>query len=118
FILPLHMQTNLLADTSGINKSLSFDNTEIAFQSKSDADLNRVYWLFKLLSSNLLVRIGSPITNLALNIGLPIENIIKKTVFLQFCGGQTIEGCDPAVKHLASYNIRTILDYSVEGKET
>jgi len=112
------MQTNHSAGTSGYNNSLSFDNTEIAFQSKSDADLNRVYWLFKLLSSNTLVKIGSPITNFAFNIGLPIENIIRKTVFLQFCGGETIEGCNPAIQHLSSYGIQTILDYSVEGRET
>jgi len=112
------MQTKLTADVKNNKKVLSFENTEIAFKSKSNADLNRAYWLFKLISSNFLVKVGSPITNLALNIGLPIQGLIKKTIFSQFCGGQTIADCNSAIQHLSSYHVHTILDYSVEGEET
>jgi len=112
------MQTKLTANVEGKRKVLSFENTEIAFKSKSNADLKQAYWLFKLISSNFLVKVGSPITNFALNIGLPIHGIIKNTIFRQFCGGQTIADCDVAIQHLAAYNVHTILDYSVEGEET
>lgn len=79
---------------------LSFDNTEIAFKSKSDKDLDRAYWLFKMVASNTLIKIGTPITNFSLNIGLPIQGIIKNTIYKQFCGGETIQGCAPAIRQL------------------
>jgi len=99
-------------------KVLSFENTEIAFKSKSNTDLKRAYWLFKLISINPLVKFGSYVTNLALKIGLPIQGIIKNTIFKHFCGGQNITDCETSIQHLASYDIHTILDYSVEGEET
>lgn len=100
------------------NKSLSFENTEIAFKGKSTADLNRAFWLFKLVSSNLLVKVGTPITNLALKAGLPITGIIKNTIFKHFCGGETIEDCEKTIQSLTDRGVGTILDYSVEGEET
>lgn len=99
-------------------KPLSFDNTEIAFQGKSNADLNRAYWLFKLVSSNFLVKIGTPITNFALKIGLPVKGIIRDTIFRQFCGGETIQDCEKSIQSLSKLGVGTILDYSVEGEDT
>lgn len=98
--------------------TLSFENTEIAFKGKSNADLNRAYWLFKLISSNFLVKAGTPITNFALKAGLPISGIIRKTIFKQFCGGETIKGCEGTIQSLAKKSVGTILDYSVEGEES
>jgi proline dehydrogenase len=97
---------------------LSFENTEIAFKGKSTADLNRAYWLFKLVSSNTLVKLGTPITNLALKMGLPIKGIIRDTIFKQFCGGETIEDCEGTIQTLSNKGVGTILDYSVEGEQT
>jgi proline dehydrogenase len=48
-------------------------------------------------------------------IHLPIEWIIKRTIFAQFCGGETIENCEKTIQKLHDYQIGTILDYSVEG---
>lgn len=111
------MKTNPLVVTENKQK-LSFDNTEIAFKSKTDVDLKQAYWLFKLIASNTLVKIGSPLTNFALKIGLPIKGIIKKTIFHHFCGGETIQDCEQAIESLAEYNVHTILDYSVEEEAT
>lgn len=97
--------------------TISFDNTEIAFASKSDADLNRSYMLFTLVSRTSWVKIGKSLTNVALGLHLPISGIIKATIFKQFCGGENIEDCSKAIKSLGDYHIGTILDYSVEGKE-
>lgn len=99
-------------------KSVNFDNTEIAFRSKSDKDLERAYWLFKMIASNTLIKIGTPITNLALNIGLPIQGIIRSTIYRQFCGGESILGCAAAIDDLGNNQVTTILDYSVEGEES
>ncbi|PRD47018.1 proline dehydrogenase family protein [Sphingobacterium haloxyli] len=95
---------------------LDFNNTEIAFRNKSDKDLEKAYWLFKMVSSNALIKIGTPLTNFALKIGLPIQGIIRNTIYKQFCGGESIEDCDQAIAELGQAKVTTILDYSVEGK--
>ena len=95
---------------------ISFDNTEVAFRGKSKGDLNRAYWLFKVVSSPTMVRFGKWATNVALRLKLPIKAIIKKTIFRQFCGGESIQESLKASKTLASRNVKTILDYSIEGK--
>lgn len=95
---------------------ISFDNTEIAFKSKSNTDLAKAYWLFKIIGNPKLVKVGKCATNTALNINLPIKGIIKKTIFSQFCGGETISDCTKAITTLSNYGIGTILDYSIEGK--
>jgi proline dehydrogenase len=100
------------------NSLVSFDNTEIAFAGKTNADLNRAYWLFKLLHFNWLVKISPPFVHFALWARLPVKGLIKKTVFHHFCGGETIEDCRHTIDELAKYHIGTILDYSAEGKET
>src|SRR5215217_3047656 len=98
-------------------KVLNFDNTEIAFRNKSNGDLNAAYWLFKVISSNFLTKVGPPVTNLFMNIGMPIKGIIKATIFKHFCGGETIAECENTITQLDSGNVGTILDYSVEGEE-
>lgn len=97
---------------------LSFNNTEIAFSGKTKKDLNRSFWLFKMVSNPTFVSIGKSLTAFAIKTHLPIKGMIKATIFKQFCGGETIEECDKAIKDLGKFNIGTILDYSVEGKES
>ena len=96
----------------------NFSNSEIAFSGKSNADLTRAYWLFKAISSNLLVKIGPPMTTFAMAIGLPVAPIIKATIFRHFCGGESIDECNHTIQELAKFKIGTILDYSAEGAET
>lgn len=98
-------------------EKLNFDNTEIAFRNKSNGELNAAYWLFKIISSNFLTKVGPPLTNFFLNIGLPIKGIIKATIFKHFCGGETIAECENTIAQLHSGNVGTILDYSVEGED-
>jgi proline dehydrogenase len=95
---------------------ISFDNTEIAFRSKNKQDLQRAYLLFKIIGAPSIVKLGKILTPLALQLHLPIKGLIKKTIFKQFCGGETINECDPAIASLHAFGIGTILDYSVEGK--
>lgn len=97
---------------------ISFDNTEVAFSGKKNSDLNRSYWLFKMVSSPSIVNVGEKLTKLALALHLPIKPFIKATIFKQFCGGENIIECDKTIEQLGKFNIGTILDYSVEGKET
>ena len=97
--------------------SLSFENTEIAFRHSSNNALKRAYWLFKIINVNFLVKIGPPITNFAINIGLPVKGLIKATIFNHFCGGETIAECGNTIKNLANGGVGTILDYSIEGED-
>lgn len=95
---------------------VSFDNTENAFKAKSNSDLNRSYWLFKMVSNPTLVNIGAKIAPIGLAMGF--RDLIKNTIFKQFVGGETINECDKTIAELGKYSIGTILDYSVEGKES
>ncbi len=96
---------------------ISFDDTQKAFVAKNDADLIRSYRLFKIIGNPTIVKLGGLFTPLALSMRLPIKGIIKNTIYKQFVGGETIAECNETIKELAKYNIGTILDYSVEGKE-
>ena len=95
-----------------------FNNTEVAFSLKSDSQLERAYFLFKMIESQPLVRIGTAVTNFALKAHLPVEGLIRSTVFDHFCGGVTEEDCLPNIDKMFTKNVHSILDYSVEGKET
>ena len=94
-----------------------FDNTEVAFSLKSYSELLRANFLYKMIQNQALVRIGSAITNFALKAHLPVEGIIRATVFNHFCGGVTEEDCIPTIDKLHSKGVCSVLDYSVEGKE-
>ncbi len=104
----------IVADKS---ETIDFNNTKIAFSDKSSEDLNRAYWLFKIIGNNFLTKVGPGITNTAIKVGLPIYPLIKKTIFAQFCGGESIEECKGTIEKLGKGGIGTILDYSVEGSE-
>jgi len=97
---------------------LNFRDTATAFADKTDTELREKYRLFKMLNSPFLSAIGTRVTKFALSLGLPVEGLIKDTIFEQFCGGETIGECEPVIRKLGSAHIGTILDYSVEGKAT
>lgn len=98
------------------NFKLNFQDTATAFADKTNAQLREKYWLFKTMGSQALVDFGTTLTNFALSVHLPVKSIIKKTIFRQFCGGETIAECEPTIASLGKMHIGTILDYSVEGK--
>ncbi|MFT5941656.1 MAG: proline dehydrogenase, partial [Sediminicola sp.] len=50
-----------------------FENTATAFALKTDSELERAYFLFKMISNEPLVRIGSAVTNFAIKAHLPVE---------------------------------------------
>ncbi len=95
---------------------INFDDTKVAFADKSDLDLKRMRLLFLAMNSPAIAKIGIWFTVLALKIKLPIKWMIKKTIFAQFCGGESLEDSKGTVGELAASHIRTILDYSVEGE--
>ncbi|WP_026710532.1 proline dehydrogenase family protein [Flavobacterium filum] len=94
-----------------------FDNTQIAFSLKSDTELDRAYFLFKMIDSEPLVRIGTAVTNFALKAHLPVEGLIRASVFDHFCGGVSEDDCLPVMEKMYTKKVCSVLDYSVEGKE-
>ena len=95
-----------------------FEDTQTAFALKSDSELERAYFLFKLIANEPLVRIGTAVTNFAIKAHLPVEGLIRATVFDHFCGGISEKDCMPVVEKLWSKKVCTVLDYSVEGKDS
>ncbi|GAA0720441.1 proline dehydrogenase family protein [Aquimarina litoralis] len=101
-----------------MEKRTLFDNTETAFVLKSDSELERAYFLFKMIANEPLVRIGTAVTNFALKAHLPVQGLIRATVFDHFCGGVDEEDCMPVIEKMyAKGKVSSVLDYSVEGKE-
>ena len=97
---------------------VDFTNTKVAFNTKTNSELKRAYFLFKMISNSHLVKIGTALTNFALKTNLPIEGLIKSTVFDHFCGGISIIDCKPTISQMYKSNVYCVLDYSVEGKQT
>ncbi|MBC8051979.1 MAG: proline dehydrogenase family protein [Sphingobacteriaceae bacterium] len=109
--------TTKIGDKDPENIPLNFSDTEIAFRTKTDKELKESYRLFKLINNNLLAKIGPSVTGFALSLGLPIIGLIKKTLFKQFCGGESIDQCEPVVMALWEGRVGSVLDYSVEGAQ-
>jgi proline dehydrogenase len=98
--------------------SLDFRDTATAYADKSDAELKEKYRLFKMLNSPFLNSIGTGMTRFALSLGLPIEPMVKGTIYKQFCGGETIAESERVINRLGASNIGTVLDYAIEGRTT
>jgi proline dehydrogenase len=95
-----------------------FENTEVAFASKSKAELQKAKVLFGFMSNNALVNTGSTLAGLALSLHLPVSPIFKWTIYNQFCGGETFAECKRTISKLQQDNIGAFLNYGVELKET
>jgi len=93
-----------------------FNNTEIAFSLKKDSELERAYFLFKMIANEPLVRIGTAMTNFAIKAHLPVEGLIRATVFDHFCGGVSEDDCVSVIDKMYTKKVCSVLDYSVEGK--
>lgn len=97
--------------------NLSFDNTQNAFAYKSNADLRKARFLFTVIQSPLVVSIATQLTPFLMKSGLPINGLIRNTIFKQFVGGETLEDSARVTKQLGAYGVQVILDYGVEAKE-
>lgn len=94
---------------------MNFENTAIAFRHKNNSDLKRSWFLFSLLANPGLVRLANFLVKLAMKAHLPVNWLVKPTVYRQFVGGVSISDCIPTVRILEHHHVRAILDYSVEG---
>ena len=99
--------------------NISFDNTQNAFAYKTDKELKGAKFLFKTMEFPWFVKLGTTLTPYIMKTGLPLVNgLIRKTIFKQFVGGETLEETAAVGSVLGKYGIEVILDYGVEGKES
>jgi proline dehydrogenase len=91
--------------------STLFNNTQIAFRSKSNKQLRQAYWLFRLMGFPELTKIGT-----ALRLPLGLKKVIKSTLYQQFCGGETLAECQKTMEALHGFGVYSIPDYVAEGQ--
>lgn len=95
-----------------------FDNTQIAFADKTTPQLKKAYWMFKAIEQPALTHVGISILNFTVKNNFPfVTDIVKNTLFEQFCGGVTREESMKVVKQMFKHHIGSIFDYAIEGKE-
>ncbi|MDR2388406.1 MAG: proline dehydrogenase family protein [Tannerellaceae bacterium] len=97
---------------------LDFNNTEIAFASKSESELKNAYCLFSIMKHPGIVRLGKWASHIALKIHFPLGWIMKPTLYKQFVGGETLQDCIKYIEQLKHGNVRSTLDYSAESEQT
>lgn len=91
------------------------ENTEVAFASKTNSQLRKSYYLFKLIDNNLLTQVGTQLLGLAMRLHIPVEWAVKPLIFSHFCGGTTQEECLPVIEQMGQSGVSSVLDYAVEG---
>lgn len=95
-----------------------FNNTQLAFANKTDSQLRKAFWMFKLIEQPLLTKLGTSVLNFAVHNNIPFAgNLVKATLFEQFCGGETREESMKVVIQMFKRGVGSIFDYSIEGKE-
>ena len=97
---------------------INFNDTEIAFRDKTNADLREMHLLFKVMNNPNWVNIGKKLVNIAFTIHFPVEWMVKRTIYKHFCGGVSITDSSRLIDKLDKRNVGTILDYAVEGEES
>ena len=97
---------------------MNFDNTELAYRVKTNRELYRALYLFRLVSNNTLVSLVSKLAIFALKLKLPIEGLFKQTVFKQFCAGTSKEDSIQLVENLATQNVKSYMHFASEGHES
>lgn len=97
---------------------LDFNNTKIAFSSKTKGELRNAHLLFNTIRHPWLVKCAKVASNVALKIHFPINWAVKPTLYKQFVGGETLEDCVPVIEHLKKFNVKSTLDFSAESEQT
>lgn len=96
---------------------IDFNNSEIAFRNKSNAELRQAHLLFKVMNNAGLVKLGKHLVNIAFAVHFPVKGILRNTIYQHFVGGTSIADCSKTIQKLAAQNVGTILDFAVEGEE-
>lgn len=74
--------------------------------------------MFWLMGQNHLSNLLSKMALWALKVKLPMDWLVKATVYKQFCGGENEVEYAGVLANMQRQHLFAILDYSVEGKES
>ena len=97
---------------------VDFNDTATAFSGRTDKALKWEYQLFRMMNHPVLTNVLTTMASLSIKMHLPVKWLIKKTVYEQFCGGETLEETKKVLAELEKFGISAIIDYGVEGKES
>ena len=97
---------------------MDLQNTEIAYRLKSNRQLLKTLFIFRLISNSVLVSICTKIITWSLRFNLPISEILDKTVFKQFCAGIDEKDSIQVVKKLKKLNVKSYMHYASEGNKS
>lgn len=95
---------------------ITFNDTAKAYKSKTMRQLLRNYFVLGLCSSDFLVKNNERIMKWSRRVlgKRAFEKIMRSTFYGQFVAGQDEREIVPVIKHLSSFGVKTILDYSAE----
>ena len=96
---------------------VDLNNNINAFNDKSNTDLNRAWVLFLTISNPTISKLLTNLLQIAISLKIPINYLVKISIFKQFCGGETITESKKTIDKLWKSKIGSILDYSAEGKQ-
>lgn len=111
------MNTNDICSRINVRMNLSFEDTRNAFAYKSDSDLKKARFLFSFIQNQWVVALATRLTPLMMQWGMPINGLLRSTIFSQFVGGESLKDSASVTKILGEYGVQVILDYGVEAKE-
>ncbi|MGC4129576.1 MAG: proline dehydrogenase family protein [Bergeyella sp.] len=95
-----------------------FNDTKLAFADKSTRQLEKAKWMFRMIQYPWLTGTGIKALNFSIHNNFPfVTDIVKNTLFEQFCGGESREQSMEVVKKMFKHHIGSIFDYAIEGKE-
>ncbi|OFX32389.1 MAG: hypothetical protein A2X08_00740 [Bacteroidetes bacterium GWA2_32_17] len=79
------------------------DNTQIAFASKTEKNLKKMCFFFKIILKGWAVSFSKILVKTALFINFPINWLVKPNVFKHFCEGENLYECIKTVKKVLPY---------------
>ncbi|XP_013777730.2 proline dehydrogenase 1, mitochondrial-like [Limulus polyphemus] len=95
---------------------LTFENTKIAYKSKTSWELLRGLFVMKLSSYKVLVENNEKLLKFGRRIlGQRLfHHLMRSTFYGHFVAGESADGIQPTINRLYSFGVKPILDYSAE----
>ncbi|GAA4442583.1 proline dehydrogenase family protein [Pontibacter saemangeumensis] len=93
-------------------------NLQVTFSSKRDNELRLAHWMFRMMGKPAWAKAGGLATRWALRLGLPIQPLIRNTVYKHFCGGETAQEAQQVIAKLRASRVHTVLDYAAGSQKT
>lgn len=94
---------------------IDFNDTETAYEERTNGELRSAARLFRMMRSPGWVRLGSALVHFANKLRIPIAWLVKPTLYKQFVAGETLDESLPRLNDLKEQDVKAAPDYSAEG---